>query len=129
MDVRNGVGASWVFNNQVIDADIKALLEADSEIRFWQRAKVVADFGILASHVDDHRAVRQLFDEFMLVGFQHTHEAKILWGDFAVEVALKDGVRHLVAEDDKTATANAKQGFHTAFDVFMYAFVVLVKDD
>ena len=65
----------------------------------------------------------------MLVGFQHAHEAEILGRDLVVEVALQDGVRHLVAEDDESATAGAEKGFHAALNVFVDAFVVFVEDD
>ena len=65
----------------------------------------------------------------MLVRLQHTHEAEVLGRDFTVEVALQDGVRHLVAEDDETTAAGAKQGLHTAFYILVYALVMLVEDD
>ena len=129
MDVGNRIGASRILDDQVVDADILALLETDSEIRFRQRAEVVADLGAFPRHVDNHGAVWQLPEVLMLLGFQHTHEAEVLRRDFVVEVALQDGVRHLVAEDDEAATANAEQGFHTAFDVLVYALVVFIKDD
>ena len=129
VDVGNGVSASRVFDDQIVNADVLALLETDSEIRFRQGAEVVADFGVLSRHVDDHRAIRKLPEVFVLVGLQHTHETEVLRRDFVVEVALQDGVRHLVAEDDEAATANAEQGFHTAFDVLVYALVVFIKDD
>ena len=129
VDVGDGVGASGVLDDQVVDADILALLEADSEVRPRQRAELVADFGVLPRHVDDHRAVGQLPEVLMLVGFQHAHKAKVLGRDLVVEVALEDGVRHLVAEDDEPATAGPKQAFGTAFDVLYDALVTLVKDD
>ena len=129
MDVGDGVGASGVLDDQVVDADILALLEADSEVRPWQRAKIVTDFGVLPRHVDDHRAVGQLPEVLVLVGLQHAHKAKVLGRDLVVEVALQDGVRHLVAEDDKATAASAKEGLHAAFDILIYAFVVLVEDD
>ncbi len=129
MDVGNGVSASWVFDDQVVDVDMLALLKADSEIRFRQRAEVVADFGAFPCHVDNHGTIRKLPEILVLFGLQHTHEAEVLRRDFVVEVALQDGVRHLVAEDDEPATPNAKQGFHTAFDVLVYALVLFVEDD
>ena len=129
MNVGNRVGASGVLDDQIIDSNIFALLETDSEVRLGQGAEVVADFGVFPRHVDNHRAVGQLPEEFMLVRLQHTHEAEILGRDFTVEVALKDGVRHLVAEDDEAATAGAKQSLHAAFNILMDDLVVLVKDD
>lgn len=129
VDIGNGVSASRVFDDQIVNADVLALLETDSEIRFRQGAEVVADFGVLSRHVDDHCAVRKLPEILVFVGLQYTHETEVLRRDLVVEVALQDGVRHLVAEDDKAASANAKQGFHTAFDVLVYALVVFVEDD
>ena len=129
MDVGDRVGISGVLDDQVINSHIFALLEANPEIRLRQGAEVVADFGALARHIDDHRAVRQFLKVFVLVGFQHAHEAEVLGCDFVVEVALQDGVRHLVAEDDEPATAGAEEGLHTAFYAFVDALVVLVEDD
>ena len=66
---------------------------------------------------------------FVLVGLQHTHEAEVLRRDLVIEVALQDGVRHLVAEDDEPAAAGTEKGFHAALYVFVYALVVFVEDD
>ena len=129
VDVGDRVGVSGVLDDQVIDGHVLALLEADPEIRLRQGAEVVADFGALARHVDDHCAVRQLLKIFVLVGLQHTHEAEILGRDLVVEVALQDSVRHLVAEDDEPAAAGTEKGFHAALYVFVYALVVFVEDD
>ena len=129
VDVGNGVSASWVFNDQVVDVDMLALLKADSEIRFRQRAEVVADLGAFPCHVDNHGTVGKLPEILVLFGLQHTHETEVLRRDFVVKVALQDGVRHLVAKDNEPASANAKQGFHTAFYILVYALVVFVEDD
>ena len=129
VDVGDRVGVSGVLDDQVIDGNILALLEANPEVRLRQGAKVVADFGALARHVDNHCAVGQLFKIFVLVGLQHAHEAEVLGRDFVVEVALKYGVRHLVAKDDESATIGAEKGFYAAFNVFVNTLVVLIKDD
>ena len=65
----------------------------------------------------------------MLVGFQHAHEAEVLGRNLCVEVALQDGVRHLVAEDDNSTAAGAKQAFCAALDVLDDALVAFVKND
>ena len=129
MDVGDGVGGAWILDDQVIDALALALVETDSEIRFRQGAEVVADFGILARHVDEYRAERQLFEELVLVRLQHTHEAEVLGRDFGVEVALQDGVRHLVAQDDEAAPVGTKEAFYTALDVLDDALVAFVQDN
>ena len=129
MDVGDGVGASRVLDHQVIETRVFALLEAYPEIRLRQGAEVVADFGVFACHVDEYVAERQLSDELMLIGFQHIHEAEILGRDFTIEVALQDGVRHLVAKDDEPASTNTEKAFYAAFDILMDALVVLVKND
>ena len=129
MNVRNRVGGTRILDEQVIDALVFALVETDPEVRLRQSAKVVADFGVFACHVDEYVAERQLPYELMLVGFQHVHEAEVLGRDFAIEVALQDGVRHLVAKDDEPASAHAEQTFHAAFDILVDALVVLVKND
>ena len=84
VDVGDGVGASGILDYQVIESCILALLKADSEIRLRQGAEVVADLGVLSGHVDDHGTVRQFPEVFVLVRFQHTHEAEVLWRDFIV---------------------------------------------
>ena len=129
MDIGDGVGCPGIIDDQVVNPDILALLEADSEVRLGQGAEVVADFGVFPRHVDNHRAVGQLPEVFMLVRLQHTHESEVLGRNLVVEVALQDGVRHLVAEDDETTAAGAKQGLHTAFYILVYALVMLVEDD
>lgn len=129
MNVRNRVGGTRILDEQVIDALVLALVETNPEVRLRQGAEVVAYFGVFACHVDEYVAERQLPDELMLIGFQHVHEAEILGRDFTIEVALQDGVRHLVAEDDKATATGAEKGLHAALYVFMYAFVVLVEDD
>ena len=129
MDVGNGVGGSRVFDNQVINLLVLALVEANPKVRLGQCAEIVADFGVFCRHVDEHRTERQLFDELMLVRLQHTHEAEVLWRDLSVEVALQDGVRHLVAEDDESATAGTKETFCAALDVLDDAFVTFVKNN
>ena len=106
-----------------------ALVETDPEVRLGQGAEVVADVGVLSRHVDNHVAEGQLFDVFVFVGFQHAHEAEILGRDLVEKVALQDSVRHLVAEDDESATVGAEQTFRAAFDVLDDAFVVFVKND
>ena len=129
MNVGDRVGVSGVLDDQIVDGHVFALLEADSEIRLRQGAQVVADFRALASHVYDHRTVRQFFEIFDFIGLQHTHEAEVFWGDVVVEVALQNGVRHLVAEDDEPATCGTEEGLHAAFDAFVNALVVFVQDD
>ena len=129
MDVRNRVGGSRVFDDQVVDGLVFALMETDSEIRLRQGTEIVADVSVFACHIDEYRAERQLSDELVLVGFQHAHEAEVFRGNFGVEVALQDGVRHLVAKDDEAATANTKQAFYAAFDVLDDAFVAFVEND
>ena len=88
MDVGNGVGSTRILDDQVVDGLVFALVEADAEVRLGQGAEVVADFSVFARHVDEYRAERQFLEEFMLVGFQDTHEAEILGCDLGVEVAL-----------------------------------------
>ena len=88
VDVRNGVGSSGIFDNHVVKLLVLALMETDSEIRFGQGAEVVADFGVLGCHVDEHGAEWQFLEELMLVGFQHAHKAEVLRRNFGVEVAL-----------------------------------------
>ena len=129
VDVRNGVGGSRVFDNQVVKQLVLALMETDSEVCFGQGAEVVADFGVLGCHVDEHGAEWQFLEELMLVGFQHTHKAEVLRRNLGVEVALQDGVRHLVAENDESATVGAKQTFCTALDVLDDALVAFVKNN
>lgn len=129
MNVRNRVGGTRILDEQVIDALVLALVETNPEVRLRQGAEVVADFGVFACHVDEYVAERQLSDELMLIGFQHVHEAEILGRDFTIEVALQDGVRHLVAKDDEPASTNTEKAFYAAFDILMDALVVLVKDD
>ena len=129
MHVRNRVGGSRVFDEQVVDFQVLAFVETNPEIRLGQGAKIVADVGVLARHVDKYVAERQFLDELMLVGFQHIHEAEILGRDFAVEVALQDGVRHLVAKDDEPAPTDTEKAFYAAFDILVNALVVLVKND
>ena len=108
MDVRNGVGSSRILDDQIIDGLVLALMETDSEVRLGQSAEVVADIRILARHIDEYRTERQLFDEFVLVGFQYTHKAEVFWSYFGVQVTLQDGVRHLVAKDDESTTAGTE---------------------
>ena len=129
MDVRDGVGGSWVFYNHVVDLLVLAFVETNPEIRLGQGAKVVANLGIFCRHIDEQSAERQLLDKLMLVGFQYAHETEVLGRDFGVKVALEDGVRHLVAEDDETATADAKQTLRAALDVLDDALVTFVKDN
>jgi len=129
VDVRNRVGGTRVLDDQVVDLLVLALVETNSEVRLGQGAEVVADFGVLACHVDEHRAERQLLDELVLVGFQDAHETEVLGRDFRVEVALQDGVRHLVAKDEKTASVDAKQTLGTTLDVFDNALVAFVEDN
>ena len=62
----------------------------------------------------------------MLVGFQDAHKTKVLRRNLSVEVALQDGVRHLVAKDDKPASVGAKQALNTAFNILDDAFVAFV---
>ena len=57
VDVGNRVGVSGIFDDQIIKPGVFTLLEADPEVRLRQSAEIVADFGTLASHVDDHRTV------------------------------------------------------------------------
>lgn len=92
MDVRNGVGGSWILDDQVIDLLVLALVETDSEVCFGQGAEVVADIGVFARHIDEYRAEWQLFDEFVFVGFQHTHETEVFGRNLGIEVALQDSV-------------------------------------
>lgn len=129
MDVGNRVGGTRIFDNQIVDALILALVETNPEVRFREGAKIVADFGVLARHIDEHRAERQLFDELMLVGFQHAHEAEVLGRDFRVEVALQNGVRHLVAKDDESTAAGTEQALRTALDVLDDALVAFVQNN
>ena len=129
MDIRNGVGGSRVFDNQVIDGLVLALVETDSEVRLGQGAEIVADIRILARHIDEYRTERQLFDEFVLVGFQYTHKAEVFWSDFSVKVTLQDGVRHLVAKNDEATTAGTEQTLCTALYVLDNAFVAFVQDN
>ena len=84
MNVRNGVGGSRIFDDQVVNRLVFALVETNSEIRFRQSAEVVADIRIFACHIDEYGTERQLSDELMLIGFQHTHEAEVLRGDFGI---------------------------------------------
>ena len=129
MDVRNGVGGSRILDDQIIDGLVLALVETDSKVRLRQGAEIVTDIGILARHIDEYRAERQLFDEFMLVRFQHTHKAEVFRGDLGIEVALQDGVRHLVAKDDEATTAGTKQTLCTALNFLDDAFVAFVKNN
>lgn len=129
MDVRNRVGGTRVLDEQVIDLLVLALMETDPEIRLRQSAKVVADFCILCRHVDEYGTERQFPDELVLVRFQHTHETEVFGRDLGVKVALQDGVRHLVAEDNEPAAAGTEQTFCTAFDVLDDTFVTFVKDN
>ena len=129
MDVRNRVGGTWVFDEQVVDFLVLALMETDSEIRLRKGAKIVADFCILCRHVDENGAERQLSDELVLVGFQYVHEAKVLGCNLGVKVTLQDGVRHLVAEDDEAAPTGTKQTFGTTFDVLDDAFIAFIKNN
>jgi len=129
MNVRNRVGGARILDEQVVDLWVLALMETDSEVRLGQGAEVVADFGVFRCHVDEHCAERQFFDELMLVWLQHAHEAEVLGRNLCVEVALQDGVRHLVAEDDDPTAAGAKQAFRAALDVLDDAFVAFVKND
>ena len=129
MDVGNGVGGTRILKDHVVDGLVLALVEADAEIRLRQGAKVVADFGVLARHVDEYRTERQFLEKLVLVRFQDAHEAEVLGRDLGVEVALEDGVRHLVAENDEAASVGTKQALHAAFDVLDDALVAFVQDD
>ncbi len=129
MDVRNGVGGSRVFNHKIVDFHVFAFLEADAEVGLGQDAEVVADVGVFARHVDDHVAEGPFFDVLVLFGFQHAHEAEVLGRDFSVEVALENGVRHLVAEDDEPAATRVEQSLRTALNALDDAFVTFVEDD
>ena len=127
VDIRNRVGGTRILDKQVVNLSVLALVETDSEVRLGQGAEVVADFGVLGRHVDEHSAERQLLDELVLVGFQHAHEAEVLGRDLGVEVALQDGVRHLVAKDNDPATVGAKQALRTALNVLDDALVAFVQ--
>ena len=105
MDVRNWVSGTGILDKQVVDFLVLALMEANPEVRLGQGAKVVADFGVFARHVDEYVAERPLFDVLVFFRFQHAHKTEVLGRDFGVEVALQDGVRHLVAKDDEPAAA------------------------
>ena len=104
-------------------------METDSEIRLRKGTKVVADISVLGCHIDKNGTERQLFDELVLVWFQYVHKAEVLRRDLRVEVALQNGVRHLIAENDEAATTGTKQAFCTAFDVLDNAFVTFVKNN
>ena len=108
MDVRNGVGGSRILDDQIIDGLVLTLVETNSEVCLGQGAEIVADIRILARHIDEYCTERQLFDEFVLVGFQYTHKAEVFWSDFSVKVTLQDGVRHLIAKNDESTTAGTK---------------------
>ena len=129
MNIRNGVGGSRILDDQVVDGLVLALVETDSKVGLWQGAEVVADIGILACHIDKYRAERQLFDELVLVGFQYAHETEVFRGDLGIEVALQDGVRHLIAKNDESATAGTKQTFSAALNVFDDAFIAFVQNN
>ena len=129
MNVRNRVGGTRIFDEQVVDFLVFAVHETDSEISLRQSANVVADVGILAGHVDNHIAERPLFNVLVLFRFQHAHKTEVLGRDFGVEVALQDGVRHLVTKDDEPAATCPKQTFGTAFDIFDNAFVTFIEND
>ena len=129
MDIGDRVGASRVLDDKVVNTNILALLEADSEVRLGQGAKVVADFGVFARHVDEYVAERPFFDVLVLFRFQHAHETEVLGRDFGVEVALQDGVRHLVAKDDEPAAACTEKAFYATFNILVDTLVILVKDD
>ena len=129
MDVRHRVGGAWVVDDEVVDFHVFALLKADAEIGFGQGTDIIANVGVLASHVDNHVTEWPFLDVLVLVGFQDAHEAEVLGRDLGVEVALKDGIRHLVTENDKTAAARTKQGFRTALNIFDDALITLVDDD
>ena len=126
VDVGNRVGGARILDNQVVDGLVLALVETDAEVCLRQGAEVVADFGVLARHIDKYRAERQLLEELVLVGFQDAHEAEVLGRDFGVEVALEDGVRHLVAEKDKATSVGAKQALNAAFNILDDTFVAFV---
>ena len=104
-------------------------MEANPEIRLRQGAKIVADVGVFCGHIDENAAIWQLLDELVLVRLQDAHETEVLGRNLSVEVALKDGVRHLTAEDDEAATVGTKQAFHAALNVFDDALVGLVQDN
>ena len=129
MDVGNGVGGSRILDDQIIDGLVLALVETNSEVCLGQGAEVVADIRVLARHIDEYCAERQLFDEFVLVRFQHTHETEVFGRNLGIEVALQDSVRHLVAKYDKSASAGTKQTFRTALNVLDDAFVAFVQDN
>jgi len=129
MNVRNRVGGTRILDKQVIDFLVLALVETNPEVRFGQGAKVVANFGVFARHVDEYVAERPLFDVLVLFRFQHAHETEVLGRDFGVEVALQDGVRHLVAKDDEPAAACTEQAFYATFNILVDTLIVLVKDD
>ena len=127
MDVGNGVGGSRILDDHVVDGLVLALVETDAEVRFRQGAEIITDFGVLACHIDEYRAEWQLLEELVLVRFQDAHETEVLGRDLGVEVALEDGVRHLVAEDDEPASVGAKQALHAALDVLDDALVAFVQ--
>ena len=129
MDVGNRVGGSRILDDQIIDLLVLALVETNPEVCLGQGAEVIADIGVFARHIDEYRAEWQFFDEFMLVGFQYTHETEVFGSDFCVKVTLQDGVRHLVAKYDESATAGTKQTFRTALNVLDDAFVAFVQND
>lgn len=88
IDVRNGVGGSRIFDEQVVDLPVLALVETNPEVRFRQSAEIVADFGVFGCHVDEQSTEWQLFDELMLVGFQYAHGPKVFGCNLGVEVTL-----------------------------------------
>ena len=73
MNIRNRVSGTRILDEQVIDLLVLALMETNPEVRLGQGAKVVADFGVFARHVDEYVAERPLFDVLVLFRFQHAH--------------------------------------------------------
>lgn len=108
VNVRHRVGAFVVFDDEVVDFQVFAAEETDAEIGLRQCADVVAHVGVFARHVDDDVAKWELADFLVFLWFQHAHETEVFGRDFRVEVALQNGVRHLVAKDDEAATGCAK---------------------
>jgi len=106
-----------------------ALMEANPEIRLRQGAKIVADVGVFCGHIDENAAIWQLLDELVFVRLQDAHETEVLGRNLSVEVALKDGVRHLVAQDDESTPAGTKQTLDATLDVLDDALVALVQDN
>lgn len=127
MDVGNRVCGTRILNDQVVDFQVFALVETNSEVRLGQSADVVADITVFSRHVDNHVARRQLADVFVLLRLQNVHETEVLRCNLIKHIALQNVVGHLVAQNQEPAAIGAEKAFYATLDILDNALVAFVE--